>query len=155
MINEKTLKRWNMTADECDKEIRKITVKGFRLTYDEKEELFFLIKENCFDADDHDALVRHLNYGRELAKEVKETEKKIRDFVKEWRRICMKYDGLNTDIEAKSIDELVKMWCEDYFELYFMEDKVELIEYYGAKNYAQLYCYNVGACPESEVKMWA
>ena len=41
MYNEETLNKWNLTEEECDKEIRKITIKGMRLTFDEKSELFF------------------------------------------------------------------------------------------------------------------
>ena len=76
----------------------------------------------------------------------------MREFVKEWRRLERKYDGF--DYEDKTLDELVDMWISNYFELYFMADKLELIQYYGAKEYAQVYCYNVGVCPASEVSMW-
>ena len=55
MYNKETLNKWNMTADECDKAVRKITVKGYRLTYDEKEELLFFFEERIIARDDVDA----------------------------------------------------------------------------------------------------
>ena len=154
MYNEETLNKWNMTADECDKAVRKITVKGYRLTYDEKEELLFFFEEGIIARDDDDAIVKHIEFSRKLAQEWENDKKLVREFVKEWRRLERKYDGLDADIEAKTLDELVEMWLDDYFELYFME-KIDLIKYYGAKEYAQVYCYNVGVCPASEVSMWA
>ena len=152
MYNKETLNRWNMTEDECDKATRKITLKGYRLTYDEKAELLFLIMEGHITRDDIDAQVEHVEFSRKIAKDFEDDKKLVREFVKEWRRIERKYDGF--DYEDKTLDELVEMWLNNYFELYFMEDKLDLLEYYGAKEYAQVYCYNVGSCPASEVSMW-
>lgn len=152
MYNREILNKWNMTEDECEKEARSITVSGYRLTYDEKMELLFLFKENFINRDDIEAVKEHIDFSRKLEEKVKEDEKLVREFVKEWRRLERKYDYF--ELEDKTLDELVEMWCNDYFELYFMEDKFDLIEYYGAKQYAQLYCYNVGVCPASEVSMW-
>ena len=152
MYNKETLNKWNMTQDECDKAVRKITVKGYRLTYEEKEELLFFFEEGLIARDDHDEIVEHIEFSRKLAREFEEDKKLVREFVKEWRRLERKYDGF--DYENKTLDELVDMWISNYFELYFMADKLELIQYYGAKEYAQLYCYNVGVCPASEVSMW-
>ena len=144
-----------MTENECDKAIRKITVKSYRLTYDEKAELLFLFEEGALERDNNDAIVEHIEFSRELERKLEEDKKLVREFVKEWKRLEMKYGGLNADIKEKTLDELVEMWITNYFELYFMEDKFDLIQYYGAKEYAQLYCYNVGVCPASEVSMWA
>ena len=141
-----------MTADECDKAIRKITVKGYRLTYDEKADLLYYFEEGMIARDDHDAIVKHIEFSRELAREFEEDKKQVREFVKEWRRLERKYDGF--DYENKTLDELVDMWLSNYFELYFMGDHLDQIKYYGAKEYAQVYCYNVGICPASEVSMW-
>ena len=154
MYNKETLNKWNMTEEECDKAIRKITIKGMRLTYEEKEELLFFFEEGIIARDDIEAQIKNVEFGRKLAREMEEDKKLVREFVKEWRRLERKYDGLNSDLEDKSLDELTEMWMTNYFELYFMEDKFDLIKYYGAEEYAQLYCYNVGACPESEVSMW-
>ena len=154
MYNEETLNRWNMTAEECDKAIRKITLKGFRLTYEEKEELFFYFQEGIMTEDDIDSQIETIEFGRKLAREMEEDKKLVREFVKEWRRLEMKYDGLNSDLQDKSIDELTDMWISNYFELDFMERYFDRIEYHGAKEYAQLYCHNVGICPEKEVSIW-
>ena len=152
MYNKETLNKWNMTEDECEKAIKKITVKGMRLTHDEKEELLFFFKEGVIDEDDIDAQTKHIEFGRKLAQEMKEDEKLVREFAKEVRRLERKYDCF--DYEDKSLDELTQMWINNYFELYFMEEYLELIKDAGAKEYAQYYCYNVGICPESEVSMW-
>jgi len=152
MFNKETLKRWNMTEDECDKAVRKVTLKGYRLTLEEKEELFFYFMEDMMARDDVDAQISSIELGRKIAKDMKEDEKLVREFVKEWRRLERKYDGF--DYEDKTLDELTQMWIDNYFELYFMSDKLDLIKYYGAKEYAQVYCYNVGVCPAEEVSMW-
>lgn len=152
MYNKETLNKWNMTEEDCDKAIRKISIKGMRLTYDEKEELLFFFEEGIIARDDIEAQISHVEFGRKLAKEMEEDKKLVREFVKEWRRLERKYDCF--EMEDKSLDELTDLWIDNYFELYFMEDKLELIKYYGAKEYAQVYCYNVGVCPDSEVSMW-
>lgn len=152
MFNEKTLNRWNMTADECDKAVRKVTLKGYRLTLEEKEELFFYFMENIMTRDDVDAQIKSIEYGRKLAREFEEDKKHVREFVKEWRRLERKYDGF--DYEDKTLDELVEMWLDNYFELYFMADHLDSIKYYGGKQYAQYYLHIRGGCPASEVSMW-
>ena len=151
MYNKETLNKWNMTEDECDKAVRKITVKGYRLTYEEKEELLFFFEEGMIARDDVDAQIKHIEFSRELAREFEEDKKLVKEFVKEWRRLERKYDMF--EHEDKTLDELVQMWFDNYFELYFM-DELDSIKYYGAKEYAQVYCYNVGVCPASEVSMW-
>lgn len=153
MYNKETLKRWNMTEDECERAINKIRVKGMRLTHDEKEDLLFFFEEGFIARDDIQAQINHVEFGRKLDAQMKADEKLVREFVKEWRRLERKYD--NFDHEDKSLDELTSMWIEDYFELDFMERFFELIKYHGAKEYAQVYCYNIGVCPHEEVSMWA
>lgn len=153
MYNEETLNRWNLTEEECDKAIRKITIKGMRLTYDEKSELFFEIMEGLTDGNDEEAMRESIEFSREMTKKMEEDRKKVREFVKEWRRLEVKYNSLNSDIEDKSLDELTDMWINNYFELYFMEDHFDCLEE-NPKGYAQYYCYNVGICPESEVSIW-
>lgn len=154
MYNEEILNKWNLTEEECDKAIRKITIKGMRLTFDEKSELFFGIMEGFYDADDEEAMKESIEFGRKLQEELKEDKKLVRDFVKEWRRLELKYNSLNSDLQDKSLDELTEMWMTNYFELYFMEDHFDSIKDVGGKKYAQYYCYNVGICPESEVSLW-
>ena len=145
-----------MTEDDETKAIKNITIPGMRLTYDEKAELLFHIKECGDDPEDYETLRHHIEFGRQLEKEYQEDKKLVRAFVKEWKRLNMKYDGSlgQSDLDNKTLDELTEMWIDNYFELYFMADKFDLIKYYGAKEYAQLYCYNVGICPDSEVSMW-
>ena len=154
MYNEETLNRWNMTEEECDKAIRKIRIPNMRLTYQEKEELLFHIKEFGDDPNDYETLKYHVEFSRKLEKEAKEDKKLVRDFVKEWKRLELKYNSLNSDLQDKSLDELTEMWMTNYFELYFMEDHFDGIKDVGGKKYAQYYCYNVGICPSEEVSMW-
>ena len=153
MYNKETLNKWNMTEDECDKAVREITVKGYRLTYDEKEELLFFFEEGIIARDDVDAQISHIEFSRKLAQEWENDKKLVREFVKEWRRLERKYDCF--EYENKTLDELVEMWLDNYFELYFIGEYVDQIKYYGAKEFAQVYCYNVGICPDNEVSMWA
>lgn len=154
MYNEETLNKWNLTEEECDKEIRKITIKGMRLTFDEKSELFFEIMEGLTDGNDEEAMRESIEFSRKVKAELEEDKKLVKDFVKEWRRLELKYNSLNSDLQDKSLDELTEMWMTNYFELYFMEDHFDSIKDVGGKKYAQYYCYNVGICPESEVSLW-
>ena len=151
MYNKELLNKWNMTEEQCDKAIREITLKGYRLSYDEKEDLLYFFEEGLIARDDVDAQISHVEFGRKLAREFEEDKKLTREFVKEWRRLSRKYDLF--DEEDKSLDELVEMWLDNHFELHFME-KLGCLKYYGAKQYAQVYCHNVGICPASEVEMW-
>lgn len=152
MYNKETLNKWNMTEDECEKAINSITIKGMRLTHDEKEELLFFFKEGVLDEDDIDAQIKHIEFGRKLAQEMKDDKKLVKEFVKEVRRLERKYDCF--DLEDKTLDELTDMWINNYFELYFMEDHFERIKDTGAKEYAQYYLHIRGVVPESEVSMW-
>ena len=153
MYNKETLNKWNMTEDECERAISQITVKGMRLTHDEKEELLFFFEEGFIARDDIDAQIKHVEFGRKLAKEFEEDKKLVKAFAKEVRRLERKYDCF--ELEDKSLDDLTEMWIGNYFELYFMEDHLDMIKYHGAKEYAQLYCHKIGVCPDSEVSMWA
>lgn len=155
MYKKEILDKWGLTAEECEKEIRAITIPGMKLTYEEKEELIFHIREFGDDPEDYETLKGHILFTRKLAKELKEDKKLVKEFVKEWRRLELKYSSLNSDLMEKSLDELTDMWMSNYFELYFMEDHFDCIKEDGGKRYAQYYCYNVGICPESEVSMWA
>lgn len=153
MYNKETLNRWNMTEEECDKATRKITIKGMRLTYEEKESLLFYFMEGFISRDDIDSQIAHIEDMRNDAKELEKDKKLVREFVKEWRRLELKYSSLNSDIKDKSLDELTDMWMTNYFELYFMEDHFDCLAE-NPKGYAQYYCYNVGICPIEEVSIW-
>ena len=152
MYNEKLLNKWNMTEEDCEKAINKIRIKGFRLTHEEKDLIFFCIMEGIIAEDDIESQIEMVEFERKNNEELKENQRKVREFVKEWRRIQRKYGYFGH--EDKSLDELTDMWMTNYFELYFMGDHFDAIEDIGGKAYAQYYCYNVGICPESEVEMW-
>lgn len=154
MYNKETLNKWNMTEDECERAIKKITIKDMRLTHDEKAELFFYIKEGMIDEDDIDEQISMIEFGRKNAKKIKEDKKLVKEFVKEWKRLELKHDYLNKDLKDKSLDELTEMWINDYFELYFMEEHFDRIKDTGAKEYAQYYLHIRGVIPASEVSMW-
>ena len=153
MYKQELLNKWNMTEDECERAIDSITIKGMRLTHDEKEDLLFFFEEGIIARDDIDAQISHVEFGRKLQKKFEDDKKQVREFVKEWKRLEIKYDCF--DYEDKTLDELVEMWIDNYFELYFMEEHLERIKYYGAKEYAQYYLHVRGQIPESEVSMWA
>ena len=153
MYNKETLNKWNMTEDECERAIKQTTIKGMRLTHEEKDDLFFFIQEGIIAKDDIDAQIKHVEFGRKFAQELEEDKKLVKEFVKEVRRLERKYDCF--EHEDKSLDELVEMWIDNYFELYFMEEHLELIKHYGAKEYAQYYLNVRGQIPDNEVSMWA
>ena len=89
---------------------------------------------------------------KEMEEDLRKVKENVKEFVKEWRRLCKKYDMF--DEEGKTLDELVDMWMDKHYELYFMEDHYDMIEDTGGKEYAQYYCYNVGICPAEEVEIW-
>lgn len=153
MYKTELLNKWNMTENECEKAIEQITIKGMRLTHDEKDDIFFFIQEGLINADDIEAQRKHVEFDRQTKAQMQEDDKLIKEFVKEWKRLETKYCCF--DYEDKTLDELCEMWASDYFELYFIEEHLDLIKYYGAKEYAQVYCNKVGVCPDSEVSMWA
>ena len=155
MFKEEFLQSWNMTEEECEKAIRKITLPHMRLTFDEKTHLFFLIQEGMAEADDVEELSNQIKFLREVDKEIEEDNKLIKRFAKEVRRLEEKYECLNPDIAEKTLDELTSMWINDYFELYFMDDHFDSIVDAGPEKYAQYYLHVRGVIPESEVTMWA
>ena len=154
MYNKKTLNRWNMTEDECEKAIRKIRIPNMRLTYAEKEDLFFFIKEGIIAEDDIDEQISHVEWDRNLKAKMEADKKLVREFAKNVRRLEKKYDCFNSDLEDKSLDELTEMWINNYFELYFMEDHLDSIKDKGAKEYAEYYLHIRGVIPSDEVSMW-
>ena len=153
MFKEEYLQKWNLTPEECEKQIKKITLPGMRLTHDEKEQLFFNINEFGDNPNDIQSLKEFIQFSRQLEKEMKEEKKLVKQFVKEWKRLNIKYDYLNQDLKEKSLDELTEMWMNNYFELYFMGTHFDCIAE-NPKGYAQYYCYNVGICPVEEVSIW-
>lgn len=153
MYKQEFLDKWNMTEDECEKAIRKITIKGMRLTFDEKSELFFEIMEGLTDGEDENAMRDSIEFSRKVKAEIEADKKLVKEFVKEWKRLEIKYSSLNSDIADKSLDELTEMWITNYFELYFMDTHFDCLAE-NPKQYAQYYCYNVGICPIDEVSMW-
>lgn len=154
MYKKELLDKWNMTEEDCEKAIRKISIKGMRLTYEEKEDLLYFFEEGIIARDDIDAQISHVEFGRKLAEEMKADEKLVREFAKNVRRLEKKYDMLNSDIAEKSLDELTEMWITNYFELYFLEDHLDSIKDIGAKEYAEYYLHIRGVIPESEVSIW-
>jgi len=153
MFKEEYLQKWGLTQEECEKQIKKITLPGMRLTQNEKEQLFFNIHELGDDPTNIQEQKEFIEFSRQLEKEIKEETKLVKKFVKEWKRLKMKYSSLNSDLQDKSLDELTEMWMNNYFELYFMGDHFDCLAE-NPKGYAQYYCYNVGICPVEEVSIW-
>ena len=60
MYKKEILDKWGLTAEECEKEIRAITIPGMKLTYEEKEELIFHIREFGDDPEDYETLKGHI-----------------------------------------------------------------------------------------------
>ena len=147
--------RWAKTPTQVEKETNKITLKGLRLTRDEKDTIFFLTNDypHEYTLEEPEKLKDFIIRERKETKECEQNEgKQLREFAKEIRRLERKYDCFH--YEDKTIDELVEMWIANYFCLYFLDDHLDSIMYDGGKNYAQYYLYNAGVIPESEVKMW-
>lgn len=146
--------RWNKTPEQVEEETRKITLKGIRLTKEEKDTCFYYLQEFPEDYKIEDgSLKQTILEMRENAKKWEQNEgKQIREFVKEIRRLERKYDCFQE--EDKTLDELVEMWMHNYFCIYFLDDHLDCIMMNGGKKYAQYYLHIRGVIPEKEVTLW-
>lgn len=138
--------------------IDSIKIKGFKLKRDEKEELAFKILNFGLDMSNEDAMIKSLLISRKLEKEmqeeIKKWEKQQKAFVKEWRRLSIKYNYFTEEEKNSPLEDFIEKWDNDYYEIGFMWEYRDSIEYYGGKKYAQYYCATRGICPDSEVEMW-
>ena len=150
--NQECLNRWGITPEQEDALIRDVRCKGYRLNYDEKAMLFFYSQEYGLDLSDEFEKARLVEDDRQSRREMEADMKLVREFVKEVRRLERKYDGF--DYEDKTLDELTDMWCENYFELYFLADHLDCIKDVGPKKYAQYYLHIRGVVPSDEVTLW-
>ena len=105
--------------------INGITLKGYRLSKKEKESIAFEYLNNDLDLNNYDEVERVVLTDRKFEKELKEEEKKIKQFEKTLGRLL-----------DENMDGYVHN--EDYYEY---ETIMEGINYCGAVKYAK-YWYN-------------
>ena len=74
---------------------------------------------------------------------MKELNKQIKAYVKEYNRLVKKYDC-----------EYLKTTVDEFWQQNYVEDELESVEYYGGKNYAQFELHNGGVIPAEEVEAW-
>lgn len=145
---------WGKSSTQVEEETQKITIKGLRLTRDEKDTCFYFLHQYPEEYSLTDGTLKELilEMREDAVKWEKNEGKQIREFVKEIRRLERKYDCFQE--EDKTLDELVDMWMHNYFCIYFLDDHLDCIMMNGGKKYAQYYLHIRGVIPEKEVTIW-
>lgn len=75
---------------------------------------------------------------------MEQLNKEIKAFVNEQNRLMKKY----------GFEESANMTVADFWKQNYVEDELDMVEYYGGKNYAQFELHNGGIIPASEVDAW-
>lgn len=115
--------KWNMTEEQAIEEARKITIKGLRLTINEKMGLLFESKEFDLSLDDEDAMKKSILFGRKLENEFQQDMKNLKKMAKDAENYAVKVIGWNRKDFKETYDmyEILKDdMCNalDYWEAY-------------------------------------
>lgn len=115
--------KWNMTEEQVIVEARKITIKGLRLTIDEKMGLIFESKEFDLDLNDEKAMEKSILFSRKLTEEFKQDMKNLKKMAKDAENYAVKVIGWNRKSFKETYDmyEILKDDMEnalDYWEAY-------------------------------------
>lgn len=114
--------RWNMTEEQVIEEARKITIKGLRLTIDEKMGLIFESKEFDLDLNDEKSMEKSILFGRKLNEEFKQDMKNLKKMAKDAENYAVKVIGWN----RKDFKETY-----DMYEI-LKDDMENALDYWGA-----------------------
>lgn len=115
--------KWNMTEEQAIAEARKITIKGLRLTIDEKMGLIFESKEFDLSLDDEDAMKESILFSRKLQADFEQEMKNLKKMAKQAENYAVKVIGWNRKDFKETYDmyEILKDdMCNalDYWEAY-------------------------------------
>lgn len=115
--------KWNMTEEQAIAEARKITIKGLRLTIDEKMSLIFESKEFDLSLDDEDAMKESILFSRKLQADFEQDMKNLKKMSKDAENYAVKVIGWNRKDFKETYDmyEILKDdMCNalDYWEAY-------------------------------------
>lgn len=115
--------KWNMTEEQAIAEARKITIKGLRLTIDEKMGLIFESKEFDLSLDDEDAMKESILFSRKLQADFEQDMKNLKKMSKDAENYAVKVIGWNRKDFKETYDmyEILKDdMCNalDYWEAY-------------------------------------
>lgn len=115
--------KWNMTEEEAIAEAKKITIKGLRLTIDEKMGLIFESKEFDLSLDDEDAMKESILFSRKLQADFEQEMKNLKKMAKQAENYAVKVIGWNRKDFKETYDmyEILKDdMCNalDYWEAY-------------------------------------
>lgn len=115
--------KWNMTEEQAIAEARKITIKGLRLTIDEKMSLIFESKEFDLSLDDEDAMKESILFSRKLQADFEQEMKNLKKMAKQAENYAVKVIGWNRKDFKETYDmyEILKDdMCNalDYWEAY-------------------------------------
>lgn len=115
--------KWNMTEEQAIAEARKITIKGLRLTIDEKMGLIFESKEFDLSLDDEDAMKESILFSRKLQADFEQEMKNLKKMSKDAENYAVKVIGWNRKDFKETYDmyEILKDdMCNalDYWEAY-------------------------------------
>jgi hypothetical protein len=115
--------KWNMTEEQAIEEARKITIKGLRLTINEKMGLLFESKEFDLSLDDEDGMKKSILFGRKLENEFQQDMKNLKKMAKDAENYAVKVIGWNRKDFKETYDmyEILKDDMSnalDYWEAY-------------------------------------
>lgn len=115
--------KWNTTEEQVIAEARKITIKGLRLTIDEKMGLIFESKEFDLSLDDEDAMKESILFSRKLQADFEQEMKNLKKMSKDAENYAVKVIGWNRKDFKETYDmyEILKDdMCNalDYWEAY-------------------------------------
>lgn len=120
---QEVYEKWNTTEEQAIEEARKITIKGLRLTINEKMGLLFESKEFDLSLDDEDAMKKSILFGRKLENEFQQDMKNLKKMAKDAENYAVKVIGWNRKDFKETYDmyEILKDDMSnalDYWEAY-------------------------------------
>lgn len=120
---QEVYEKWNTTEEQAIAEARKITIKGLRLTINEKMGLLFESKEFDLSLDDEDAMKKSILFGRKLENEFQQDMKNLKKMAKDAENYAVKVIGWNRKDFKETYDmyEILKDDMSnalDYWEAY-------------------------------------
>ena len=115
--------KWNMTEEQAIKEARKITIKGLRLTEQEKMGLLFEAKEFDLNLNNEDEKRHSIEVSRKLEAEFEQEMNNLKKMAKDAENYAVKEIGWNRKDFKETYDmfEILKGNMEtalDYYEAY-------------------------------------
>ena len=99
--------KWNMTEEQAIAEAKKITIKGLRLSMDEKMGLLFESKEFNLDLNNEYDKRHSIEFSRKLQAEFEQSMKNLKKMAKDAENYAVKEIGWNVTANKKRLADVV------------------------------------------------